>query len=161
MSIAVAVIVRPSPRSRWLLAIFAGGACAVVWPLAEVALATASGKAWAAAGASAVVGLFFCVRFGLSLTPSRYAVALDISGVGQLRAAVYHNMGVAALAAGAAPSCTLLPGSTLWPGLLLLRLRRADGTVLQLVVWPDSVAAGLFRPLAAACRAIATCHTDD
>jgi toxin CptA len=48
-----------------------------------------------------------------------------------------------------------MPGSTLWPGLLLLHLRAEDGVMVVLPVLPDSVSAGLFRPLSVACRTIA------
>lgn len=78
--------------------------------------------------------------------PSAIAQRLDISGVGQLRLAVYqHNDG----------ALRLLGGSTLWPRLLLLRLRDAAGKPRVLTVLPDSVAAADWRVLALACRAAA------
>lgn len=73
---------------------------------------------------------------------------IDISGLGQCRLTVQQE---------GAPDeldgvVRLLPGSTLWPGLLLLRL---DGGGGALALWPDSVGAGQFRRLAVALRDLA------
>ena len=147
MSIAVSAIVRPSVCLRLLSAGMA--ACALA---AGAALAAGSGGAFlaplAGAGASALAGLV-CLLFPCQ---NRNPRRIDISGVGQIRAAVYLDVhGADAGAAGA----SLLAGSTLWPDLLLLRLRHGDGGVLVLVLWRGNVSAGAFRPLAVACRAIA------
>lgn len=95
---------------------------------------------------------------------------LDISGVGAMRLAVYPVLAeparmrarrhVPARApppawAGRAREVRLLPGSTLWPGLMLLRLRDDGGAVHWLVVLPDSVGPDAWRRLALALRAIA------
>jgi toxin CptA len=48
----------------------------------------------------------------------------------------------------------LLPGSTLWPQLLLLRLGTEEGAVLLLPVLRDSVSPGVFRALAVAVGAL-------
>lgn len=146
MSIAVSAVVRPSVRPRLLLAGFA--ACAL-----GLALLQASGRLGAfrlalpGAGASALAGLVALT----ALVPDRNWHRIDISGGGQIRVAVYHVM----RGAGEVRVVRLLAGSTLWPGLLLLRLGDADGLVTTLAVWPGSVAGEAFRPLAVACRAIA------
>ena len=77
---------------------------------------------------------------------------IDISGLGQLRLTVQQGIGP-----DAAPAALvqLLPGSTVWPGLLLLRLRGEDGVVRALALLPDSVESGQFRRLAVAIRDIA------
>ena len=49
---------------------------------------------------------------------------------------------------------TLLPGSAVWPGLLMLLVRGEDGTTAVVAVFGDSVRAGEFRALAVAIRAI-------
>lgn len=49
----------------------------------------------------------------------------------------------------------LRAGAVLWPWLLVLPLRLADGRLVRLLVLPDSVAPGAFRPLSVACRACA------
>jgi toxin CptA len=46
----------------------------------------------------------------------------------------------------------LLPGSTLWPHCLVLRLRDERGKVHVLLILPDSVAVHEFRALLVACR---------
>ncbi len=49
----------------------------------------------------------------------------------------------------------LLEGSTVWPGLLLLRLGSDGGDVQLVTVLPDSVTRADWRALSLACRAIA------
>lgn len=135
MSIAVSVIVRPS---RCLRFAHAGLCCCVMA---------------SAAACPGVVAPVLCVLAGalawLCGRPLAIAHRLDISGVGQMRLAVYqHNDG----------ALRLLAGSTLWPRLLLLRLCDAAGKVWLVAVLPDSVAAADWRALALACRAVA--HTE-
>jgi toxin CptA len=173
LSIAIAAVVRPSFCLRLLLASYGLAAAAAALMLAgPLAGATAPFRlAWAGAAVSAGAALFFCTLFVRALHPRRYVHALDISAVGQLRAAVYVGDAPAAVmvaetltaavagAVGEAASA-LLPGSTLWSGFLLLRVRAGLGRVVALRIWPGSVAPGQFRPVAAACRAIATNQTE-
>lgn len=109
---------------------------------------------------------------------------IDISGSGQIRLAVYLRADGAAAAAAAAvasavsasaasdaafddaavgdaaplQTMALLPGAVCWPWLLVLPLRDATNHTVRLLVLPDSVAPGMFRPLAVACRACAAQH---
>jgi toxin CptA len=170
MSIAVSVLVRPSPGLRLLHAAFCGCVigsalgCPGVWlPLV--------------CGAGGVAGLLV----GLRNTSASNAHQIDISETGQIRLTHYRvdeqvGEGVRGQAAerviervieqeikelqhievdnGAEP-LRLLPGSTLWPGLLLLRLGGAGGGIKVLAVLPDSVTRTGFRALALACRALA------
>lgn len=161
MSIAVSAVIRPSRQLRWLHALL----CVLVL---------------AAAGAfprpvpqCVMVGAVF-----VSACRRRRGVngaRLDISGVGGIRLAVYQSHArndawgeardtaqQASVHARDAPGPTaagqevwLMPGSTLWPALLLLRLRSTDGTVFWLPVLPDSVAPDVLRRVALAMRAIA------
>lgn len=136
MSIAVTAVVRPSLCLRLLQAGFAACALAVAAllpPLLALSCAAAS-----------AVALRCAVR-------AAKTHRLDISGIGQIRLAVYLQ------SADSTPPVTvaLEAGSTCWPWLLLLRLRHGDGALTVLAVLPDSVAPGLFRPLALACRACA------
>ncbi len=96
----------------------------------------------------------------LSTIQSRKTHHIDISGHGQIRLAEYE--GSAALSAPAVIGdgivvsvVSLAADSTLWPGLLVLRLQTDDQRIIVLPVLPDSVEAGGFRPLALACRWIA------
>jgi len=81
---------------------------------------------------------------------------LDISPVGQLRLAVYLEHGGAPSGSGPLVPIVLrlLPGSTLWPSLLVLCLADAAGRRTQVLVQRGSSCVA-FRPLAVACRAIA------
>jgi toxin CptA len=132
MSIAVSVVVRPSVGLRVLHAglcwcvMISGAACpGVLAPLLCV-----------------VAGLFGWVVG----RPCGIALQLDISGVGQVRLAVYQESGTIR---------RLLEGSTLWPGMLLLRLAGDDGGVRSVLVLPDGVTWRELRALSLACRAIA------
>lgn len=132
MSIAVSVIVRPS---RGLRIAHAGLCCCVMASaaacpgvLAPLVCLLAGALAWLGGGLPAI------------------ARQLDISGVGQVRLAVYQDHGSA---------LRLLGGSTLWPRLLLLRLGDEAGALQVLAVLPDSVAPAQWRALALACRAAA------
>jgi hypothetical protein len=148
MSIAVTVIVRTSASLRLA---HAGLCCCVVT---------------SAAACPGRVAPLLCVLAGLAGwwwgRPPRKACTLDISGVGQLRLTVYQQIGT---------TLRLLDGSTLWPGLLLLRLgdggsnddsrgdshgnSSGDGRVRTLVVLADSVSRPELRALSLACRAVA------
>jgi hypothetical protein len=132
MSIAVSVVVRPSSGLRVLHA----GLCCCV---------TAS-----AAVCPGVAAPLLCVLAGLLGwvlgRPRGIALRLDISGVGRFRLAVYQEPGT---------TLRLLDGSTLWPGMLLLRLAGADGGVRSVLVLPDGVTRGELRALSLACRSVA------
>ena len=152
MSIAVSAVVRPSPCLRRLQAAFAalsGGAA--------LGLVSSAHFAWpfAGAGLTVLAALFLlCLR-----AKNGDLHRVDISGIGQIRLTVYQDMGFDGVAStleqDGSTVVALMPGSTLWPNLLLLRLRAADGNVTSLLIWPDSVAQALFRPLLVACRIIA------
>ncbi|MET0322776.1 MAG: hypothetical protein ABW069_18810 [Duganella sp.] len=133
MSIAVSVIVRPSRRLRRLHA----GACCCV-------LASA-------AACPGVVAPLVCVLAAvcgyLVGRPDGIALAVDITADGYFRAAVYQHSGT---------PLRLLEGSTVWRGLLLLRLGGADGGVRSVLVLPDCVSGAEMRALTLACRAAAT-----
>ncbi|MBH1997189.1 MAG: hypothetical protein I8H69_19170, partial [Burkholderiales bacterium] len=166
MSIAVAAVIRTPVCLRLLQALL--GLCAVLaaWPLSgawHVAALSGSGLGpaqsvggyalgWHGALSSAAGGVFLLAL----LRQRRKPQVLDISPVGQLRLAVYLEHGGAPSGAGALvpPVLHLLPGSTLWPSLLVLCLADAAGRRTQVLAQRGS-ACTAFRPLAVACRAIA------
>lgn len=170
MSIAVAAVIRTPVCLRLLQAVL--GLCAVLaaWPLSGAWRAAAvpgqlvGGYAlgWPAALLSAAGGVFLLAL----LCRRRKPQALDISPVGQLRLAVYLEHGgapemdasempePAVAVSPAVPGLRLLPGSTLWPSLLVLCLADAAGRRTQVLVQRGGSCAA-FRPLAVACRAIA------
>jgi len=159
MTIAVSAVVRPS-RLLSLLTFFM---CTLV-----AAIGVAIGFAWVGHELSALarfVLFLFCgslAGFGFYHgVACRKTIHIDISGAGQIRIRK----------AGGARPCTntnrphvgesdrvvhLLADSTLWPGLLVLRLQDESGDVSVLTVLPDSVPHDGFRALAAACRWIAS-----
>lgn len=166
MSIAVAAVIRTPVCLRLLQALL--GLCAVLaaWPLSgawHVAALSGSGLGpaqsvggyalgWHGALSSAAGGVFLLAL----LRQRRKPQVLDISPVGQLRLAVYLEHGGAPSSAGplVPPVLHLLPGSTLWPSLLVLCLADAAGRRRQVLAQRGSACAA-FRPLAVACRAIA------
>lgn len=132
MSIAVSVVVRPSAGLRLLHA----GLCWCVM--------------MSGAACSGVFAPLLCVMAGLLGwvvgRPCGIALQLDISGVGLVRLAVYQEPGTVR---------RLLEGSSLWPGMLLLRLGGDDGGVCPVLVLPDGVTQPELRALSLACRAVA------
>ena len=58
-------------------------------------------------------------------------------------------------------AATLLPGATVWPGCILLRLCTAVGKTVTLVVLPDSMSPGDFRALSVAVRSLAQGARDE
>lgn len=56
---------------------------------------------------------------------------------------------------------TLLPGATVWPGCILLRLRTAAGKTVALVVLRDSLSPSDFRALSVAVRSLAQGARDE
>lgn len=153
MSLAMSAVVRPSIVLRCLqaaLGLASLGAAAAM-------LATAD---FLCAPGGAVVSAL-CGALLLRAAVRRWTTCrIDISGVGRIWLTVYQDVGIGAKALAISPSvpALLLAGSTLWPGLLLLRLSDADGRLVTLVVGVGSISRPLFRPLAVACRAIAARH---
>ena len=176
MSIAIAAVIRAPVCLRLLQALL--GVCAVLaaWPLsgawrsAPVPGMGVGGYAlgWLWALSSAVSGGFLLALLRWRRKPLR----LDISPVGQLWLAVYLEHGAARCAVtgplpGAVPPVPpvptsqpvaglqrLMPGSTLWPALLVLCLADGAGRRSSVLVQRGRGCA-MFRPLAVACRAIA------
>lgn len=122
--------------------------------------------AWPGACASLICGLVFGCLFVLSLGVRGKLGRIDISAVGQIRLTVYQAMGGTADVdrpcvvpvpgqAEQGGNAVLMPGSTLWPHFMLLRLRKDDGQVVSWPVWQHSVEPGAFRALSVACRSIA------
>jgi toxin CptA len=72
---------------------------------------------------------------------------IDISGTGEVVLTVQQGLRGRIVASS---SVTLLPGSVVWPPLMLLRLQAPDTVVHVLAVWRDSVEADAWRALAVA-----------
>ena len=172
MSIAVAAVIRTPVCLRLLQAVL--GLCALLaaWPLSGVwrslpvpgQLVGGYALGLFAALLSAAGGVFLLALLRWRRKPR----TLDISPVGQLRLAVYleHGGVPGSRAAGvteateAAPGVRLLPGSTLWPSLLVLCLADAAGRRTNVLVQRGGSCAA-FRSLAVACRAIAARNREE
>jgi hypothetical protein len=142
MPIAVSAIVGPSRIHRCLLA--GAGLCLFAAALAVGFLASAHFhgsmfQTMVLAGAGAV----------LMHAGSRKAKThrIDISGTGEVVLTVQQG-----LRGPSAMAVTLLPGSVVWPPLMLLRLQpEGAGARLQILpVWRDSVGPGVWRVLTVA-----------
>ena len=186
MHCAVSVIVRPSRCLFWLCAGFGG---ALVATAMVVGFGTperfAFGRLGAVApliGAVALARPFARVPHLFGAFPQTHSKALlhgfgtahrlDISGLGQLRLTVQQEMrpagaaGALHVAGSSGPTSegvavTLLPGATVWPGCILLRLRTAAGKTVTLVVLPDSMSPGDFRALSVTVRSLAQGARDE
>jgi len=71
---------------------------------------------------------------------------IDVSGTGALRLTVQQKVGAGPVAATSL-AVSLLPGSLLWPQLMLLRLADADGATYTVPVLRDSLAPTEYRSL--------------
>ncbi|WP_426193381.1 protein YgfX [Massilia sp. DWR3-1-1] len=149
MSIAVSVPLVPSRLLRRLMRGFAGLclamalACALGW----------AGPAWLPAVSAVLCLLAGFAVLRASAVHSRArptARTLDVVGPGGLVLTVQQGMGRTDRL-----QVRLLGESTLWPGLLVLRLAGAHGPLPALLLCADSVPPGQFRRLSMALRAVA------
>ena len=148
MSIAVSAVIHPSRLLRAALAAFGlacgGAAAALLWwtPGRFHAPEILAGVCTAAA----LVAWY-------STGESGNARWIDISGLGEIHLSVQQSLGAAPPRDGA---LQLLPGSTVWPSLIILLLRdRASGAAAVALILPDSVRSDQFRKIAVAISAIA------
>ncbi|MCW5299820.1 protein YgfX [Herbaspirillum lusitanum] len=159
MSIAVSADIKPS---RLLLIMMAAAAVAVAFIGVIFAFALVGQLSFvfrmSLAGACIIAA---ALAFWLMLR-NRTTVWLHISGTGQIRLVEHHAVvrakpGSQVMSGGLAQ---LLAGSTVWPNLLLLRLRLENGRIRTIPVLPDSVPKETFRALQVACRWVAS-HNND
>ncbi len=147
MSLAVHAVIMPSRLLRSALSGYAlaslGAAIALAWGGAE-----AFHRPWLL-GAACLASALLAGRAAARCATVR---RIDISGLGEIRLTVQQSMGEAA----PREPVQLMPGSTLWPGLLMLLLRDpGNGRVTVLPILPDSVRHEQFRKIGVALRAIA------
>lgn len=157
MSIAVSAVVYPSRILRILLfsvaSLVAGVGIAVLigW-LGELDLLPR-----ALAGVPIVFMAFFGFYHGVR---HRKTLHIDISGAGQIRVAEEVSSSpcereVDPHLRSNGTVVEMLDDSTLWPGLLVLRLRAGNGRVTVVPILLDCVSKEAFRALSVACRWIA------
>ena len=147
MSIALSAVIRPSRLLRAALAAHgAASAAAAALLLAQPARVHAPALLALACTACALLAWRGAANAG-------NARQIDISGLGEIRLSVQQSLGAATAMSEA---LRLLPGSTVWPSLLILLLRDATGGAVAVVtILPDSVHAGQFRKIAVSIRSIA------
>ena len=155
MSIAVSAVVKPS---RWMSGMVVG-MCALVLCVGVALGAGVVGFALLPrclmAGACVLIAAYAWNRF---VKDSR-AFEISVSGLGQIRLSV--------AATGGAKNglqderVHLLPGSTLWPFLLILHLQDDAQRNHVVLILQDSVPAETFRALLVACRWIVMRHPED
>jgi toxin CptA len=184
MSIAVSAVIRPSRQLRWLHALLCvfvlAGAGAFRQPVPRCVMvaavfASACRRRRSVNGVrldiSGVGGLRVAVYQTEAQLEARMQAQME-AHTGAQSAAPLQAPAEARKHTGAGPPAQaadgpgagsvdagrevwLMPGSTLWPALLLLRLRSGDGTAFWLPVLPDTVAPDVLRRVALAMRAIA------
>lgn len=157
MSIAVSTVVLPSRQ----LAVLTGGFCLGV---AGIAALLVSGAAIDAPLAMrSVLALVLTV---VLVWASRAAIwcgkslRIDISEHGEITVAEDEACTIEGMRAGREQDAggtvvTLLPDSTIWPYLLLLRLRADDRRTRNVLILRDCMSAEKFRALSVACHWIA------
>jgi toxin CptA len=155
MSIAVSVIARPSRIHRLLL-----GGCSLAQAGAALAVGIVTSGRFPAATWLALMLAATAAGLMCSVVQRPKTHRIDISGTGELRVTVQQNVrvpGAARVAAGApaagAPA-VLLPGSVVWPMLVVLRHAVPGAAAGVLMVWRDSVDAATWRALAVALAVI-------
>lgn len=147
MPIAVSAVIKPSRLLRAALASYA-----VVNLGAGLAAACAPPAAFSCPRTIAACCLLAAAAALQALARGKNTRRIDISGLGELHLTVQLDLRTRTVQRALV---RLAPGSTIWPHLLLLRLRGEDGASTVLAILPDSVAAGRFRALAVALRTIA------
>lgn len=149
MSIAVSAVIVPS---RLL------GRVLLCYAIANLGAGTAIAAGWVRPFALPWLVAAACLLAGAAvlgcLARRPNVRRIDISGVGQLRLTVQQGIGTP----DESPPLPvrLLPGSTIWPGLLLLAVCGENGARRTVALLPDSVEAGQFRRLSVALRDIAS-----
>jgi toxin CptA len=154
MSIAVSAVVQPS---RLLFAALGGMCVGIVFVAATIILGWV-GDLSIHFRSLIAASCFFAAFIGFYWTTrARKTFRIDISDIGQIRLEEY--IGVRGLASPTEPAKSivvdLMPDSTIWPHLLLLRLRSENGQIFVLPILRDCVGNEAYRALSIACRWIA------
>lgn len=162
MTIAVAVIVRPSRLLGAALRCLGLGLLLAAWLLWGVHPSPASPPV---ALLSILCALTGGAAFLFSRTVRKHH-RLDVTGTGQIRLAdtsleaFVHGSPPARLPPSGGEVVQLLGDSTLWPFMLILRLRsKSTGQVTVVPVLPDSLDSGSRHALLVACRWVAARQT--
>jgi toxin CptA len=140
MSIAVSALVRPSLIQRF---VFGGCGLALLASAPAIALAVPAHVRFAPFVAVALAAAGSAVLGAARLRPKTHRI--DISGTGDLRVTVQQDVVLPSEG-----NAVLLPGSVVWPMLMVLRHATPGQGPRVLCVWRDSVDAAAWRALAVA-----------
>lgn len=158
MTIAVSTVVKPS---RILLAMSCGMYVGIIFIGWMVGSGQLGNLAFVYRIALAAVCLLMALAAFYYTVQTRKTHHIDISGIGQIRLGEYSALADSFFQADSSHGrdggevVNLMDDSTLWPFLLLLRLRSEDQRIKVLPILPDSVKDGEFRALSVAIRWIA------
>lgn len=150
MSLAVSADIKPS---KLLFAIMSLACLVVAIGGGAACFLMASGLGVVARIALTLLCIFAAVIAMILVVRARKTVWLHISGAGQIRVVEHYIRDPKAkpqvMKAGLAQ---LQPGTTVWPGLMFLRLRLETGRMQTIPIFADSVPKDTFRALSVACR---------
>ncbi len=162
MSIAVSTVVEPSRLLLVLLGSLAIGISYVAYLVGAGHVANLS-MVWRLLLALGLSGIPFLAIYRTICC--RKSLHIDISGNGQITVEEDNALDAGSRHAyqgqvkRSSELVRLLPSSTIWPYLLLLRLQREDRSIQNVLVFPDCMSINSFRALSVACRWIAA-HND-
>jgi toxin CptA len=141
MSIAVSALVRPSRIQR-----FVWGGCGLAQCASALAVGLLAPEHFLCPPCVALALGGAGVAMLVAATGHVKTHRIDISGTGDLRVTVQQGVG------GTPPDgrTVLLPGSVVWPMLMLLRHAAPGAGPRVVAVWRDSVDAAAWRALAVA-----------
>jgi len=157
MSMALYVIVRPSS----VLSVLVHLMCAAVLGIAvAIGFGLVSGDG---VGVRALLAICCAFAVGVVLYQNRrhrFESHIQVDGLGQIRLELWragrgHSRQNDADCLLRQTEVGLMPSSTIWPWLLLLRLRTGSGRVWTTLILPDCLSESQFRELAVVCRWIA------
>ncbi|MBC7501263.1 MAG: hypothetical protein H7315_12305 [Herminiimonas sp.] len=151
MSIAVSAIIKPS-KTLFVIVSFMSLGMIVLGALV-VLIQMALYANWLRLSVMMIFTLLAGILYHQAIIQPR-VIRIDISGIGQIRL-FNESHRDSDLHPRSGHLMRLIPGSTLWTGLLLLRMQDDIGQTKVLIVLPDSLADDGFRSLSVACRWIA------
>lgn len=154
MSIAVSAVVQPSRLLAWMIAVMS-----ITIALVGVAIGfglVGDFPRWVRFSLPVLFG--FIASFGFYHgMQHRKTIQLDISGAGQIRITKVDSKAPCVNANWPHVRATgevfrLMPDSTLWPLLIVLRLKSEESRTLTVTILPDCVPSNDFRALSVAFR---------
>lgn len=152
MSLAVSARVAPSRRLRAALLLFALAQLCAAFTVGVLLPDRFIGAPWCAS--FFLLAALCLVRRWAGTTKMH---RIDVSGTGAMHLTVQQGVGADPLAP-VGSAVALLPGTLIWPSLLLLHLRDASGARRIVPVLRDSLAPAEYRSLRVAVGTLCRCH---